>query len=143
MKTLYILQGIPASGKSTLARALELDLMQEGCRVYSTDDYWGVDYDHDCSKLAQAHAWNRARVAQAMHEGILHIIVDNTNLDKKSWEPYLLLAQEYNYTPQFIRCEVSLETALARNSKRSTHRQVPDKTITKMYNRFRNLPPLL
>lgn len=91
-KKLYIMRGISGGGKSYTAQQLA---PKEN--IFSTDDYFGVNYDFDPSKLGEAHAWNQKRVAKAMEEGMSPIVVDNTNTQKWEMEPYIKVADKLGY----------------------------------------------
>jgi predicted kinase len=92
MKTLYIIRGLPGSGKTTLARELN------AC-VCEADDYFmdQDDYIFDATKLSQAHEWCRNSVKTAMLEGYNNIAVSNTFSRKWEFQPYIDLAKEYGY----------------------------------------------
>ena len=135
-KTLYLMQGIPASGKTTVARAVAGAFGYS--RTYSTDDFWGSNYDFKPELLGQAHDWNQANVIQAMIQGVLVIVVDNTNLSVKDMAPYCEMAAQFGYAVQLITVECPLEIAIWRNSQRRASRQVPEETIRKMYDRLRS-----
>ena len=86
------MRGASGSGKSS--RAQELGL---GGVVFSTDDFFGPNYEFDPAKLPDAHVWNQQRVVEALQAGISPIVVDNTN--KQAWEmkPYVEAAQGFGY----------------------------------------------
>lgn len=91
-KILYILRGIPGSGKSFIAKQLvPVD------NIFSTDNYWGLNYDFDITKLGEAHKWNQIQIEIAMNIGTTPIAVDNTNITVKDISPYIKLATKYNY----------------------------------------------
>jgi predicted kinase len=91
-KLLYIMRGVPGSGKSTKAKQLA---PREN--IFSTDDFWGADYNFDVTKLGAAHRWNQGRVRNAMLQGMSPVVVDNTNVMKKDFQPYIDMAHEYGY----------------------------------------------
>lgn len=89
---MIIMRGVPGSGKSTTARTLALKE-----HIFSTDEYWGPDYNFDISKLNQAHIWNQERVQYFAQAGVSPIIVDNTNISWKSVLPYVEIAFNNEY----------------------------------------------
>ncbi len=92
-KVMYVMRGLPGSGKTTMARTLSK-------YVYATDDFWMKDgkYVFNIERLKEAHRWNVNRVEDVLKESMSPIVVDNTNLESRDIKPYLLLAMEYNYS---------------------------------------------
>lgn len=132
VKMLYIMQGIPGSGKSTIAQMIAN--ATDG-RIFSTDDLWYDEegkYNFDPDLLGIKHKENQRLVTEAMVEGIESIIVDNTNIYQKDANIYIEMAEMFNYELTVIRVNTPLETALTRNAERPEDRQVPrDVIITK------------
>jgi len=125
------MQGIPGSGKSTVAKAMA---GIDGDALYSTDDYWmesGV-YRYDVDRIGEAHAWNQSNARAAMLLGFPLVIIDNTNIKKRYAQPYLDLAQECGYPVQVVRVEVAVEEAIRRNNMRTEDRRIPEDVIRRM-----------
>ena len=96
-KTLYIVRGIPGSGKSTFAKTL-------GGTHFETDEFFMVDgeYKFDPTKLKDAHRWCQDSVNTAMilnHTAGLNnvIVVSNTFTQEWEMEAYYKLAETYDY----------------------------------------------
>lgn len=97
-KILYIVRGVPGSGKSTFAKLL-------GGTHFETDQYFMIDgeYKFDPTKLKEAHQWCQAQVDTAM---ILNhttgenrvIVVSNTFTQEWEMQPYFDMAKTYDYT---------------------------------------------
>lgn len=139
------MQGVPGSGKSTVARAIaQGSYAIDEAIIISTDDYWdrGGIYAFETGKLGQAHRWNQERCLQAMQEGHGLIIVDNTNIQKKAAVPYVGLASVFGYSVQVVRVDPGLDVAIARNVERTPDRQVPEGVIRDMYARMETLLPV-
>jgi hypothetical protein len=98
-KTVYIMRGIPGSGKSTKAKSLA-----PAENIFSTDEYWMVDgeYQFDFNRLGLAHRWNEDRAADAMSRGVTPIVIDNTNVKVKAFQAYLDMAAKYKYTVEIV-----------------------------------------
>jgi len=94
MKTLYIVRGIPGSGKSTFAQSLD-------CPVFEADQYFidseTGEYKFDGSKIKLAHNWCKLRVEQSMEDGSQKIAVSNTFTQEWEMDAYYELAKQYGY----------------------------------------------
>jgi predicted kinase len=123
MKILYIIRGLPGSGKTTLAQQLA---SYQNC--HAADDFFVKDgaYYFYPEKLGEAHAACQAGVRNSMVAGAESICVHNTFT--KAWEvaPYRALAQEFGYSVFVIECQ---------NDFGNVH-GVPDDTIEAMKARW-------
>ena len=94
MKTLYIVRGIPGSGKSTFAQSLD-------CPVFEADQYFidseTGEYKFDGSKIKLAHNWCKLRVEQSMEDESQKIAVSNTFTQEWEMDAYYELAKQYGY----------------------------------------------
>jgi predicted kinase len=131
-KILYLMRGIPGSGKSVVAQ-----MIANGTNglICSTDDYWldeDGNYLFDSNRLGDAHKGNQRKVAEAMGRGESSIIVDNMNIQARVLTPYLTLASLFGYTVQVIDVSTDFETASRRNSERPSIRQVPESVLNNM-----------
>jgi predicted kinase len=97
MKTLYIVRGIPGSGKSTFAKTL-------GGTHFETDMFFMKDgeYKFEPSKIKEAHKWCQDSVEQAMLLNYTTgdnetIVVSNTFTQEWEMEPYRVMAESWNY----------------------------------------------
>lgn len=149
-KVLIIMQGVPGSGKSHLATSITQDYRLSefdytATLIASTDEYWvnnpEREYAFDGSKLGEAHAWNQARVEDAMTRqwAVPVIVVDNTNVLYRHAKPYFELADKHGYQVQVIRVDPGLKECLRRNAERPENRRVPEVTVHKMYTQMENL----
>jgi tRNA uridine 5-carbamoylmethylation protein Kti12 len=78
---LYLIRGVPGSGKTTKAKEL---LQQRSIDVYfEADMYFGEPYQFESSKLPKAHEWCLAKTKEALELGY-NVAVSNTFI--KVWE---------------------------------------------------------
>lgn len=122
MKTLYIIRGMPGTGKSTLAHKLT-------DTVFEADQYFETPsgYVFEPVKLPDAHAQCQFGVHGAMERGVEVIAVSNTFSQKWEYAPYLLFARSHGYRV--------VELTMTGSSYGSVH-NVPEETLQKMRNRW-------
>ena len=96
-KILYLLRGVPGSGKSTIAQNI-------GGTHFETDKYFMVDgeYKFDPTKLKQYHQMCQDEVNLAMiqnHTAHFNDVIVVSNTFTQEWEmkPYFDLAKTYGY----------------------------------------------
>ena len=138
MKKLIVLRGIPGCGKSTVAEDVANEYVEMG---YTADicsaDYFFEDengqYKFDGSMLNQAHYQSRDDADDAMSAGINLVIIDNTNTQKREYQPYIDMANEYGY--DVVIQMVGNLTDIELYASRNTH-GVPKEVIERMAKRF-------
>jgi predicted kinase len=133
-KTLYIVRGLPGSGKSTFA----LKLVGEEFLVCEADKYFidkeSGEYKFDGSKIKDAHKWCQDMVESYMKDSLVNnqfypeIAVSNTFTQEWEMTPYIDLAKKYGY----IVFTVIVEN---RHGGKNLH-GVPDDKLELMRNRF-------
>lgn len=127
MKNLIILRGLPGSGKSTLAQKFE----SLGYKHLEADQYF-VDqegnYNFDVTKLGDAHKWCQDNADFVMDYG-KNLVVSNTFTTEKELQPYLDLADKYDYIVTSLIVE-------RRHLGINLH-GVPQETIVKMEKRLK------
>ncbi len=122
-KTLFIIRGIPGSGKSALG-----ELLAPGVS-YAADDYFTESdgtYNFNPAKLPRAHDLCLVNIESAMEHNIERIAVCNTFTRKWEAASYFELAEEHDYSVFIIHCQ---------NDFGSTH-NVPEAAIKKMEARW-------
>jgi len=137
---LYIMRGLPGSGKSTMARHILAQSLSEGAEgyIFSTDDYFLNhlgNYVFDPVKLAAAHSWNQDRAIKAMSKHVDTIIIDNTNILKAHYAPYVAEAVARGYRIHVITVGTFDPEFVEECSLRNTH-NVPLHTIQRMAKNF-------
>ena len=139
-KNLWLLVGIPGSGKSTWVR----EQLNSECKHWISRDairFEVVKEDEEYfSKEKQVfNLFVRAVQADIDSDFITDIYVDATHLNEASREKLLgRLKNLENINLNAVVFDISLETCLERNAQRTGRACVPETAIRNMYNNFRN-----
>jgi predicted kinase len=105
-----IMQGIPGSGKSTIAK--KLFEMDPNAEIASADDFFIQEdgsYVFDITKLGEAHRKCQEKVRKFL-ENNKNVIIDNTNIKKKDVKIYLDMAKEFGAEVQVIRVKSNFKS---------------------------------
>lgn len=134
----YILAGIPGSGKSTFRRTLSSKLEERGASVdyVSADDYMvdeNGDYCFEPSKLDFAHNSCLKRFLQFVTQpnNLDVVFVDNTNTTLHEISPYAQIALAYGHD-----LEVGFVVADPQEAFQRCVHNVPEDIVLKMHERL-------
>jgi len=122
--TLFIIRGLPGSGKSTLGKKI-------APRSVAADDFFDR-YHKGVFKpelLKNAHSWCKDYVEGLMQLNNNDVAVCNTFTQEWEFQPYIELAKNYDYNVVVMVVENY-------HGNKSIH-NVPEETIEKMRNRFK------
>jgi len=123
-KVLYIVRGVPGSGKTTLAKQLTANVFEADHYFYDNDG----NYNFIPSEIKEAHKECQQFVGYAMESGIEKIAVSNTFTQEWEMEPYFELAKKHGFNVFTIVVE-------NRHGGLNQH-GVPEDKIEQMKNRF-------
>lgn len=101
MPTLYIVRGVPGSGKSTYARSLNLEHHYEADMYFEDDE---GNYNFDPRRLKSAHNWCHMAVEYALEEGN-DVVVANTFTRLSEVLPYVTTAVKNGAKVEVVTCD--------------------------------------
>lgn len=125
--TLYLIRGLPGSGKSTYAQSLA---KSHDCFHVEADMYFCRDgiYRFDGSRIRLAHQWCQDMAQIAMEKG-KDVVVSNTFTQRRELQPYLDLAKATGHTIKIVNMDTSYGNI----------HNVPVETLEKMKDRWENI----
>lgn len=131
MSTLYIMCGIPGSGKSTIAKSIS---EEKGSMIICPDSIRKelTGREEEQSKNPEVFALAYERTEKALLQGE-SVVFDATNISKRDRKNFL---DRLGFDHEVIAIVVSadLSTCLRRNAERQ--RNVPEDVIRRMHERF-------
>jgi hypothetical protein len=123
-RTLYIIRGLPGTGKTTLAHQLTPWVCEAD--MFFTSITTG-EYRFDTAKLGEAHAYCQGMVEAYMKHEFDKIAVSNTFSQRWEFAKYVMLAQLNQYN--------IVEITMTGDTYGSIH-NVPEETVEKMKARW-------
>ena len=123
---LILIIGVPGSGKTTLAKKIRQERMEE-YKIFEADMFFERNglYNWNPRLLGAAHKWCYDQVENALKQGE-SVIVSNTSLIPKDRKPYLKLAKKYGANIEVFTCKGNFQNL----------HNVPDETIERMRQKF-------
>lgn len=128
MQTLYIIRGLPGSGKTTLAQNMIRAFAKHGGGTFvhaEADQFFtrpDGEYEFRREMLKDAHAYCQGKVFDALQNGVELVIVSNTFVKKWEMQPYIDMANN-------LKIEYGI---LCANGNYQNVHGVPDETIARM-----------
>ena len=142
MRTLLLLRGVQASGKSTWIKENNLEpytLSADNIRLNIANPVLLEDGSYEISQKYNKVTWELLYkyLEMRMQNGDFTII-DATHSDLKLLNKYKDLASTYKYTMYCLEFDVPLEEALKRNKERDNYKYVPERVIERTYETIKN-----
>lgn len=142
MRTLLLLRGIQASGKSTWIKENNLEpytLSADNIRLNIANPVLLEDGSYEISQKYNKVTWELLYkyLEMRMQNGDFTII-DATHSDLKLLNKYKDLTSTYKYTMYCLEFDVPLEEALKRNKERDNYKYVPERVIERTYETIKN-----
>lgn len=142
----YVLRGLPGSGKSHLTGMLQERLSSTASvKVCSADEYFlsaaekdveerpndGGSYEYTSRKIHLAHSYCLDSFMEALNAGTRHVIVDNTHVQRWQYALYTKLASLCGYRCQVISL-VCKDAEMARRLAERGQHSVPLPAVLRM-----------
>lgn len=139
-KTMFIMRGVPGSGKSTIARALQQ--VYPSAVICSADNYFMKEneYNYRADDLGSAHKFCQEKAVEAVKNDTNVIVIDNTNVKRWEMKFYLDLARQQLYRVVFVQPHPDWKDDPKVLSSRNSH-DVDETTIRKKIKAFEEYVP--
>ena len=142
MRTLLLLRGAQASGKSTWVTENSLEpytLSADKIRLNIANPILNEDGSIEISQKYNKLTWELLyKYLEMRMENGDFTIVDATHSDIKLMNKYRDLANIYKYTIYYLEFDVPLKECLKRNRKRIDYKYVPEKVIERTWEAIKN-----
>lgn len=140
-KTIKLLVGCPASGKSSWAdkEIKNYNVLNKTYKYISRDEIrFSIVRENEKYFSKEREVFNTfiEKIQQAINEEYEFIIIDATHLSKSSRKKVLRQLDLKDYILDVIVFRTSLETCLERNAERQSRAYVPESAIINMYNSY-------
>lgn len=142
MRTLLLMRGIPASGKSTYIKNNNLDdytLSADYLRTLIQNPTMDENGKFGISQKNDSEVWKLLfqLLEERMKRGDFTVI-DATHNNDKMMKKYKELADIYKYTIFYKEIDIPVETAIINNANRQEHKRVPENVIRRMHLNLKN-----
>lgn len=142
MRTLLLLRGTQASGKSTWVTENNLEpytLSADKIRLNIANPVLNEDGSIEISQKYNKLTWELLyRYLEMRMQNGDFTIIDATHSDIKLMNKYRDLANTYKYTIYYLEFDTPLEECLKRNRERIGYKYVPEKVIEKTWEAIKN-----
>ena len=136
-RKVFIMIGLPGSGKSTKALEITKDYAPWDFAIHSTDSYFMRDgvYCFNPKLLGVFHERNFQDFQKSLQKNVSCVVVDNTNIRPRDRKPYIEEAKNMGYEVEEVVVGEFTDEAIKLYAARNTH-SVPLEAIQKMADRY-------
>lgn len=136
MRYLFVLRGIPGSGKSTFIKENKLEqytISPDNIRLLLGGIEYNIDGKPCISQNNEAEVWEMVNnlLERRLEKGILTIL-DATSLQIKTLNKYKKLCEKYNCRLYIVNFNTPYIECCKRNQKRDIYKRVPKKVLERM-----------
>lgn len=144
MRTLLLMRGAPASGKSTWIKEHGLEpytLEADKIRTLVANPELNLNGDFEITQSNDNYVWKLLFdiLEKRMQNGEFTVI-DATHSNSNMIKKYKKLIEKYQYRCYYKEFKLPLEELLERNANRPEYKRVPEDSIKRIYNLIRNTP---
>lgn len=136
---MFIMRGLPGSGKSTITEGIQSLFNRHDVVICSADDFRtdsDGNYVFDPDQLESTHRQCKQKAQLSCQQNQNVVIIDNTNIQSFEYEPYLKIAKRFGYPVIFLSMKAGDANVL---SKRNRH-YVPLNKIKQMQSNYKEDP---
>ena len=144
MRTLLLMRGAPASGKSTWIKEHGLEpytLEADKIRTLVANPELNLNGDFEITQSNDNYVWKLLFdiLEKRMQNGEFTVI-DATHSNSNMIKKYKKLIEKYQYRCYYKEFKLPLEELLERNANRPEYKRVPEESIKRIYNLINNTP---
>lgn len=140
-KIMFIMRGLPGSGKSTIVDTISSTF--QNVVICSADHFFyqkDGTYAFKANKLNTAHAECQEKVKNACENEVSLVVIDNTNLKRWEMKPYLGTAKIYGYVVIVVEPKTPWRLDAKELTRRNKHGVTYD-VIERKVNSFEDIIP--
>lgn len=144
MRTLLLMRGAPASGKSTWIKEHGLEpytLEADKIRTLVANPELNLNGDFEITQSNDNYVWKLLfEILEKRMQNGEFTVIDATHSNSNMIKKYKKLIEKYQYRCYYKEFKLPLEELLERNASRPEYKRVPEDAIKRIYNLINNTP---
>lgn len=144
MRTLLLMRGAPASGKSTWIKDHNLEpytLEADKIRTLVANPELNLNGDFEITQSNDNYVWKLLfEILEKRMQNGEFTVIDATHSNSNMIKKYKKLIEKYQYRCYYKEFKLPLEELLERNANRPEYKRVPEDAIKRIYNLINNTP---